>query len=138
MTKGVYSHHSLDPSRFSGCYLMPILAAISRWEALALVVGFCLVIGWNLLVGRIRLSGLLSGERANGEAYFSYGRAQLLVVLLFTAGQYLRRVYLDPSNFPKVPNASLALFGGSAVLYTGEKAWALVFSRSRNSTRRIP
>ena len=117
---------------------MPSLATILRWEAPGIVVGFCLVIAWNILSGRIRLSGLLSGDRANGETYFSWGRAQFLAVLLYTAGQYLFRVYLDPSKFPDVPNASVALLGGSAALYTGEKAWAMFFGRPGNATRRIP
>ena len=117
---------------------MPDLAVISRWEALALALGFCFVIAWNLVRGKIRLTGLLSGDRASGETYFSWGRAQLLAVSLFTAGQYLFRLFQDPSKFPDVSNIAVALFGGSATLYAGEKVWAMVLSRPGNSTRSNP
>lgn len=116
--------------------MVPSPAAVSRWGALALLAGFCLVLLVNLLTGRIRLGGLLSGDRADGKRYFSYGRAQLLIVSLFAAGQYLLHVYQDPSKFPEISNAVVALFGGSAAVYTGEKAWALIFKQPRNATRR--
>jgi hypothetical protein len=117
---------------------MPNLATIARWEARVIVVGFCLVIAWNVVSGRVRLSDLLSGDRANGETYFSWGRAQLLAVLLWIVGQYIFRFYLNPSKFPNVPNASVTLFASSAVLYTGEKVWASLFDQSGSTTRRLP
>jgi hypothetical protein len=117
---------------------MPSLAVVSRGEAVILMGGFCLVIAWKLLTGGIRLNQLLSGDRWDGDTYFSWGRVQFLAVSLFVAGQYLLGVTQDPSKFPKIPNGVVALLGGSAAVYAGEKAWAMLFSRPRNSTRRNP
>ena len=116
--------------------MVPDLAAVSRWGVLALPAGFCVLILINILSGRIRLNGLLSGDRADGQTYFSLGRAQLLAVTFFTAGQLLYQVYLDGSKLPEISSAAVALFGGSAAVYSGEKAWAMLFRRSTGSARR--
>jgi hypothetical protein len=112
------------------------LSNIARWGALALVAGFSLVVLMNLLTGRVRLNGLLSGVRADGRRYSSYGRAQLLAVSLFTAGLYLARLFQNPSQLPAISNIVIALFGASGGIYAGEKAWAMLFSRSTSSARR--
>ena len=112
------------------------LSAVSRWGALALLAGFCLIILMNLLTGRIRLNGLLSGVRADGRRYFSYGRAQLLAVSLYSAGQCLVRAFQNPLKLPEISSAVIALFSGSAGIYAGEKVWAMLFSRSTSSARR--
>jgi hypothetical protein len=118
---------------------MPSLAVVSRWEGVALMGGFCLAIAWQLLAGRIRLDGLLCGDRQDGERYFSAGRAQYLAVTLFVAGQFVLRVIQDPARLPTIPNAALALLGGSAALYLAEKAWATLLSGpTDDSTRRTP
>jgi hypothetical protein len=118
---------------------MPSLAGVSRWEGVALMGGFFLVIAWQLLAGRIRLDGLLWGDRQDGEKYFSAGRAQYLGVTLFVAGQFVLRVIQNPAQLPTISNASVALLGGSAAVYLAEKAWATLFSGSTDdSTRRIP
>jgi hypothetical protein len=119
-----------------GTKKMRSLAVVSRAEALVLIGGFWLVIVWKLLTGGIRLNQLLSGDRSNGDTYFSWGRAQFLAVSLFVAGQYLLRVTQDPSKLPDIPNGVLALLGGSAAVYAGEKAQAMLFDQPRNSTRR--
>ncbi len=116
--------------------MVPGLAGVSRWGVPALLAGFCVVILVNILRGRIRLSGLLSGDRADGQTYFSFGRVQLLAVTFFTAGQLLYQVSADGSKFPDISNATVALFGGSAAVYSGEKTWAMLFRRSTGSARR--
>jgi len=113
-----------------------MFSSVARWGALALLAGFGLVVGMNLLTGRIRLDGLLSGVRADGQRYFSYGRAQLLAVSLFTAALYLVRVFQNPSQLPVISNIVLALFGTSGGIYAGEKAWAMLFNRSTSAARR--
>ncbi len=116
---------------------MPSLAVVSRWEGAALMGGFWLAIAWQLLAGRIRLDGLLWGDRQDGETYFSAGRAQYLAVTLFVAGQFVLRVIQNPARLPTIPNAALAVLGGSAALYLAEKAWATLLSGPRHdSTRR--
>lgn len=111
---------------------MLVLATITRWEVLAIAIGFSLVFAGNILTGRIRVSGLLSGDRSNGESYFSWGRVQLLAVSLYIAGQCLFHVYLTPSRFPEVSMATVAIFGASATLYTCEKAWVMRLDRPGN------
>ncbi len=118
---------------------MPSLTVISRWEGVALMIGFCLAVAWQLLIRRIRLNGLLLGDDRDGETYFSAGRVQYLAVTLFVAGQFVLRAIRDPAQLPTLPNAAVALLGGSAAVYLAEKAWAMLFSRpTHDSTRRNP
>lgn len=117
---------------------MSALAIISGWEAIGIVAGFVLALAWNILRGRIHLRGLLSGDRASGETYFSWGRVQFLAVVLYIAGRYLFDVYRDSNKFPEVPIVWIAILGISAALYTAEKAWAMRLGQAGNSMRRTP
>jgi len=100
--------------------------SLIAWVALAIPIVLMVVISWKLFTGQIALSGLLYGDRANGETYFSPGRVQLLFVTVLVALQYLAHVVAHPSSFPPVPHQLLLTLGGSQVIYLGGKAHAML------------
>ena len=71
--------------------------------------------------------GLLSGDDASGKTSFSPGRAQLLILTLLVALQYVMQVIHNPAAFPQIPGSWVAALGGSQVVYLGGKAQSLLF-----------
>lgn len=106
---------------------MPLLTILSRWAAIVLVAGFAVITCWKLLSGGFRLDGLLRAH----DGTFSAGRAQLLVLTIFTAVQYLLQTAQDPSRFPAVPSIFLMALGGSQAAYLGSKAWSMFFGQKQ-------
>ncbi|HYL15397.1 MAG TPA: hypothetical protein VEV41_20340 [Terriglobales bacterium] len=120
---------------------------LANWEGMILLAGFFGIVFWKLLTGGISLHGLLEGtildrSRPDGprySTYFSAGRAQLLMITIFSSLYYLLQVIHDPSAFPKLPDALVAVLGGSQVLYLGGKAQAVLLGRLRDLIdRRTP
>ena len=120
---------------------------LASWEGMILLAGFFGIIFWKLLTGGIKMQGLLQGyilDRSHPEArrystYFSAGRAQLLMITIFSSLYYLLQVIHDPSTFPKLPDALVAVLGGSQALYLGGKAQAVLLGRLRDLIdRRTP
>jgi hypothetical protein len=115
---------------------MEQLETLARWGALGFLTGLAAVVACKMLFGTIPLSGLLTGDRRDGDAYFSLGRMQLLFFTLVIAANYVRQVAANASltSLPDVPTGALAWLGGSQLFYLAGKARALWFNPSAPSS----
>jgi hypothetical protein len=82
------------------------------------------VVAMQMLSGGINLKNLLHGRSSSGGLYFSPERVQLLTVTLWVAFNYLLSVMANPTELPDVPPQTLALLGGSHLIYLGAKTYA--------------
>lgn len=98
---------------------MPSVAVLASRCLLALLLGFIVVTLWKLFTGSISLAGLL---RVNDGTEFSPARAQMLMVTLVTALQYITQVIQHPTAFPEIPTIWLSALGASHGIYLGGKA----------------
>jgi hypothetical protein len=105
---------------------MTFLPRLIYWEVTVLLAGFLGIVFWKILTGQISLSSLLSGDNADGTASFSPGRAQLLVLTLIVALQYVMQVIQNPTAFPQISTFWVAALGGSQAVYLIGKAQSLL------------
>lgn len=103
-----------------------ILTDMISWALVAVPIVLGTTVLWKLFTRTIDLSGLLQGDRADGETYFSPGRVQLLVVTILVSISMLAHVIANPSSFPPIPKEFLGVLGGSQLLYLGGKARAML------------
>lgn len=99
-----------------------------------LLSGFYAVVFWKLLTRKISLHQMLEGDSREGSGYtakFSPGRAQLLFFTIVFAIYYLAQVIHNPSALPHIPDAVVAVLGGSQTTYLGGKAYSLLFKNGR-------
>lgn len=84
------------------------------------------IVAFGLLAGSINTRYLFYGQRKNGQRYFSPERVQLLLITLWVALNYLLNVVNSPhtQSLPDVDQNTLALLGGSQLLYLGGKAYS--------------
>lgn len=118
-------------------YGMPNVEEFAAWGAIVLLAGFLGVILWKVFTGTISLDWLLYGDARDPEgggsaAFFSPGRAQMLMFTVVYAVYFLLQVIQDPTKFPDVPNTLVAILGGSHAVYLGGKAQALYLGRLRD------
>lgn len=108
---------------------MEQIATLARWGALGFIAALAAIVFLKILVGSISLNGLLTGDRGNGTEYFSVGRTQLLLSTVIAAVSYLRQVASAPSltSLPDISANTLAMLGGSQLLYLVGKGRALWF-----------
>ena len=85
-------------------------------------IGFILVVGFNLLTGKINTNGLLIDK---GTKALSVGRVQLLISTLVAVFYYLSLIHSSSRSLPDVPEQVVLLLTGSNSLYLGEKALPL-------------
>jgi len=111
---------------------MYILTALASWTLLCFLAGLAIIIALKLVAGHIAVGGLLTGERRDRTAYFSFGRTQLLLCTAIVAFAYVRQVAANPSlkALPDLPTSELELLGGSQLLYLAGKTRALFFASS--------
>ena len=102
---------------------MHALSTLIRYEMWALVISLALIVGYQLITGRINTKGLLYED-----GHFSASRVQLLVFTVGGALYYLLLVMEnpDPVKFPDVPNELLLILGGSHTLYQGRRLASLI------------
>ena len=109
---------------------MPGLAQLIQWELVLFVLALAGIVALQLLTGQINTGGLfygrISGRKHGEDYYFSPERVQLLVFTLGAALYYLTQVLSNPQpgTFPPVPDAWLAVLGGSNAVYLGGKVLA--------------
>jgi hypothetical protein len=117
---------------------MEQLATLARWEMMAVLICIAGTIVYKIAAGTISLKGLLTGERRDGNQYFSPGRAQLLLVTLIMAGLYVKRVAANPSitSLPEIPSAMVAVLATSQAFYLADKIRALFFGLSATNSRK--
>ena len=88
-----------------------------------LIVSMVGVVATQILTGAINTRYLFYGRRKDDRLYFSPERVQLLVITIWVAFNYLLNV-IDTRTLHDIPSQTLALLGGSHVLYLGGKAIA--------------
>jgi hypothetical protein len=109
---------------------MHSLSSLALWEGFILLGGFFGIVFWKLFTRQISLAHLLEGDCREGSGYsskFSPGRAQLVFFTTVFAVYYLAQVIHDPSRLPQIPDAVVAVLGGSQATYLGGKAYSLMF-----------
>ena len=115
---------------------METLSSFVRFEIWALLIGLMLVIGYQILTGRIRIRSMLVDKETHG---FSPGRVQLLFLTSVGALYYLAKVADNPAGLPEIPQALLAILGGSSSVYLAGKAAPILsslFSHEAKSDKR--
>ena len=105
---------------------MTELTPIIRFELWLILGGLALIVGYQMLTGKINTTGLFDDKVTRG---LSPGRVQLLVLTLAGAGYYLLLVAQQPpdGSLPSVPEEVLLLVGGSNLVYLGAKARSHLF-----------
>jgi hypothetical protein len=114
---------------------MTFLPKLIFWEVSVLLAGFLGIVLWKILTSKIDLEGLLSGDDASGNTSFSPGRAQLLILTMLVALQYVMQVIHNPAAFPQIPGSWVAALGGSQVVYLGGKAQSLLFGGIKDRSK---
>ncbi len=105
---------------------METLVKFAQFEIWFLLGGLALLVGYQMLTGKINMSGLFDDKLTHE---LSPGRVQLLVLTLAGAGYYLLLVAQQPldGSLPPVPEEVLLLVGGSNLVYLGAKARSHLF-----------
>lgn len=101
---------------------MEPLSRFVCYEGWCLIGAFSLLIGYQILTGRIKTDGLLFAKDSKGG--LSPARIQLLVLTLAAAFYYLMQAIENPTaGLPAVPQELLLVLGGSNLLYAARKAY---------------
>lgn len=103
---------------------MPSLAMFMIMEISILLIGFLIIVVYQLLTGKINSSGLLYDNTATCS--YSPARVQLLVTTVTTACYYLLKVSRNPSVLPPVPPEWLLVVGGGNIIYLIGKTTSLL------------
>lgn len=105
---------------------MTELTQIIHFELWLLLGGLALVVGYQLLTGRINMQGLLDDKVSRKP---SPGRVQLLVFTVAGAGYYILLTLENAASglLPPIPAEMLWLVGGSQLAYLGGKARSHLF-----------
>jgi hypothetical protein len=117
---------------------MPSPSTLAQWEGFLLLGGFFGIVFWKLATRSIPLAQLLEGDirdskSASGySSYVSAGRAQSLLITIFSALYYLLQVIHNPKEFPTLPSGLVAALAGSQAAYLGGKAQAMWIGRLRD------
>ena len=111
---------SADP----GARQVEALLGFVRVELVFLFGALLVVVGYQLLTGQIRLTGLLE----DGDTrHFSLTRLQLLIFTFLGLVEYLSLLATNPHALPEVPQTLLVVvLGGSSALYLTAKASPLL------------
>lgn len=99
---------------------MRTLAAVARWETIALLASFGIITLWKLFQS-VSFDGMLRSS----DGTLSPGRIQMLVLTVLTALQYLLTTVHDPTHLPHIPEGLVIAMGGSQAIYLGAKAWSI-------------
>ena len=115
-----------------------LLTGLVAFEIWAFVLGLTGVVFYQLMTGRINLSGLLHDKRpakplddeakaAPQERRLSATRVQLLTLTMAGAFAYIALLpEADPGSLPEVSRELLLLVGGSSSIYLGGKSTRLI------------
>lgn len=106
---------------------MQTLAIVARWETIVILVGLA-----GVTLSKVLSSATFSGLLRSHDGTFSPGRAQMLVLTVGAALQYLLAVVHDPSQLPAIPQSMLLTLGGSHAIYLGAKTWSFFRPRENN------
>lgn len=112
---------------------METLAVFLRYEIWVLLGALLLIVGYQLLTGKIITNGLLLSK--DDDVGVSPARVQLLMFTLTGAFYYLAQVLHDPSSgLPNPPQQLVEALLGSNLLYMGSKGYFSFFRRGPGPT----
>jgi hypothetical protein len=118
------------------------LSTFLRYELWILLVGLLLIVGYQLLTGRINTDGLLSEKGTKGG--FSPARLQLLIFTVGIAFYYFIKVVdqtsptaLEKKALPELPTEFLLILTGSNLFYLGSKLAPLIGEKIESLLRRL-
>ena len=95
---------------------------ILHFELLSFLYGLAAIIVYQMLTGRINLTGLLTQK--DGTDQTSPERIQLLLATIAAGARYAGEVATSTSGtLPDIPSSWLYLMGGSSSIYVLRKAW---------------
>ncbi len=108
---------------------METIAIFVQLEIWFILGSLALIVGYQMLTGKINTTGLLDDKTDKQTAGFSPARVQLLILTLFGAGYYLLLTVKDgyPTELPEIPQELLALVGGGNLVYLGAKVRSMLF-----------
>jgi hypothetical protein len=112
---------------------MPTLARLASLEAAVFFAALAAIVCYQILTGRIHLTGLLRDKTRRNQ--LSPARIQLLLVTIFGAGMMLRSA-AGQGALTLLPPEVVALFGASHGLYLGNKYLNRGALRSQNAADR--
>jgi hypothetical protein len=96
--------------------------SILRWEGLGFICALIALMAYRMLTRQINLCGLLSDGTEDGAV--SPERVQLLVTTIAVSCYVLRgALHATTNSLPEVSPAMLGVFGASASVYAGVKAF---------------
>ncbi|KAA3615799.1 MAG: hypothetical protein D8M58_16560 [Calditrichaeota bacterium] len=98
---------------------MSSLVQFIKYEILLILIGFIVVIIFQVFNGRINLQSLLRDKKSRK---LSSGRMQQLFFTLIISLHYLYLTFKNPSAFPEIEQTYLYLLAGSGFVYLGGKA----------------
>ncbi len=109
---------------------METLVKFAQLEIWFLLGGLALIVGYQMLTGKINTTGLLQDKEHKD---LSPVRVQLLLFTLIGAGSYLAlavdMIETGAPSLPTVPAELLLLLGGSQAVYLGGKSYLRYFQR---------
>jgi len=112
---------------------METLVIFLRYEVWFLLGALFLLVGYQILTGKITTTGLLLSK--DRDAGVSPARIQLLMFTVTGAFYYLAQVIHDPSSgLPDPPQQLVEALMGSNLLYMGSKGYFSFFRRGPGPT----
>jgi hypothetical protein len=100
------------------------IVRVLHFELLGFLYALGVVVIFQMMTGRINMTGVISGKDPKNPNQTSPERVQLLLATLAAAASYLGEVAKSTSGtMPDVSNQWLYLMGGSSSIYMLRKAW---------------
>jgi hypothetical protein len=105
------------------------ITRLLHFEIVGFLYALAAVVVFQMLNGRINVTGLLSQKGRSNET--SPERIQLLLATLAAGASYLGQVVHSANGqLPEISNTWLYLMGGSSGIYTLRKAWTAWSNKS--------
>jgi hypothetical protein len=121
---------------------MQSLVSFARTEVGVVLVALALVVGYQLLTGKINMNGLLLEKTGTGVGGYSPARLQLMLITLVAAFYFISEVANSIHNgtpqFPDVSQKWLLMLGGSHSIYLGGKVNSLFGFFGGSETSKTP
>jgi hypothetical protein len=118
---------------------MESLRIIVRGMVGLFLLSLLVLVLYRILTGKINTQYLLYGQRRDGTRYFSPERVQLMIFTLWIGLSYLFETYdtqvahLPPHTMPVLPDVpmkTLALLGGSHMVYLTGKVYSMLIAKT--------
>jgi len=105
--------------------LMNTLFTVMRYEMFFVFAALAFMVGYRLLIGRIKTKGLLM-DKVTKE--FSPGRLQMLIATAGVAIYFIVQV-MQTEKMPELTRELMLALAGSHVLYLGGKTYSVLVDK---------